>query len=570
MLRARLRVESVRRRAWSAPIDRRKVLRYKNLCSFSRTLARGPRQAARRRLGAWWAALLVAASVLPLAAGAPEHSQDGRKAGDPVERLESWIHSLERGRGEPTPRDEQLLQQLCADARLLCAAYPERSVEVARVFLLLACAQPAPAAYTEIQPPDPGSAVARAQEEGRDGLARTIRADASAARWLAADILARRSAPLEQRVAAANALRGLHLQPTRLALFAGGVDPQLALRAAALSALCGWSDPAVHRFLLDALQRNDRAPGWIPVRAIRKHFGEVTLRPGSPEEKELGGYLREALVSENWRRAFHALQLAPALHDPAAIPVLIEGLQAWNDRRSSGSGRLRIDGDITRELRRRSGRSIGPFAERWSAWWKARQSPNGSLPPDPAQVTSATFFGLRLVTDRVVFVLDRSGSMDQTFLTGPRTRYEEATEQLLALLTSLGPKARVRVILFSDETRVWGRDGREATASNLALLRTWMEANGPGGGTNLQPAVYEAVHASARGVPDLEALEEDTVVVLCDGETAEGPGWVGPFLEGPNEQAGLVYHCVQIGSEGDGTLEELALETGGDFVLVHG
>jgi hypothetical protein len=497
-------------------------------------------------------------------------AQNGRKPGDPVERLESWVHSLERGRGEPTPKDEQLLQQLCADARLLCAAFPERSTEVARAFLLLSSAQPSPAAYTEVRPPDPGTAVARVQAEGRDGLARTIQADSAAARWLAADVLARTSAPLEQRVAAARAIEGLHLQPTRLALFACGIDPQLALRAAALDALCGWQDPAVHRFLLDALQRNDRAPGWIPVRTVRRHFGEVTLEAASPEEKELAEYLRQALLSENWRRAFHALQLAPALQDSAAIPALIDGLEAWNARRASGGGRLRIDGDITRELRRRSGRSIGPFAERWAAWWKARQSPNGSLPPDPAQVTTSSFFGLRLVTDSVVFVLDRSGSMDQTFLTGPRTRYQEATEQLLALLTSLGPKARVRVILFSDETRVWGREPREATPVNLASLRTWMEANGPGGGTNLQPAVFEALHADASGTPDLEELEEDTVVVLCDGETAEGPSWVGPFLAGPNEQAGLVFHCVQIGSQGDGTLEELALETGGEFVLVQG
>jgi hypothetical protein len=493
-----------------------------------------------------------------------------RKTGDPVERLESWVHAMERSRSEPTPREEQLLQQLCADARLLCAAYPSRAVEVARAFLLLATAQPAPPSFVDPKPPLPGGAVDRAQAEGRDGLTRTLQADSAAARWLAADVLARTSAPLEQRIAAARSLEGMHLASTRLALFACGVDADRGLRAAAFRALCGWSDPGVHRFLLDGLRRNDREPGWVPAHLIRRHFGAVTLEAKSPEETELCDYVREALVSANWRRAYHALMLAPALRDDAAFPALIEGLAAWNARRAQGEGRLRIDGDITRELRRRSGRSIGPYADRWAAWWRSRQTPNGSLPPDPAQVTSAGFFGLRLVTDRVVFVIDRSGSMDAQFLTGPRSRYQEATEQLLVLLSSLGPTARVRVLLFSDDTRTWTKEPREATPANLAQLRSWMLSNGPGGGTNLQPAVLEALHVSERGIPDLDQLEEDTLVVLCDGETAEGPDWVEPFLAGPNEQAGVVFHCVQIGSAGDGTLEALAKGTGGEFVVVDG
>jgi hypothetical protein len=509
--------------------------------------------------------LLVSTGLDASAAGAQD-----RKAGDPVERLEVWIRSMERGRSEPTAKEEALLQQLCADARLLCAAFPSRAVEVAQAFLLLASAQPAPGAFAEAALPAPDSVVARVQAEGREGLARTVQADSDAARWLASDILARSSAPLEQRIAAAKSLADLHLPTTRLALFACGIDPDRTLRSAAIVALAGWPDANVHRFLLEALRRNDREPGWIPARLVRRHFAAVTLEAGSPEEASLTAYVREALVSENWRRSSQAMSLVAALQDQAAFPVLIEGLEIWNKRRARGEGRLRVDGDITRELRQRSGRSIGPYADRWAAWWKSRQSSNGAQPPDPAQVTTANFFGMRLVTDRVVFVIDRSGSMDGDFLTGPRSRYEEATEQLLALLSSLGPKARARVILFSDDTRTWGREPREATPVNLAQLRIWMEANGPGGGTNLQPAVYEAVRADARGMPDLELLEEDTVVVLCDGETAEGPGWVAPFLAGPNEEAGLVFHCVQIGSAGDGTLEELAVETGGDFVLVQG
>ena len=91
---------------------------------------------------------------------------------------------------------------------------------------------------------------------------------------------------------------------------------------------------------------------------------------------------------------------------------------------------------------------------------------------------------------------------------------------------------------------------------------------GPQGTTELEPAVREALRLDREGRPDLSELEADTVVVLCDGATAEGPAWVAPLLSGPNQEACVVFHCVQIGGGGDGTLEALAEGTGGTFVSV--
>jgi hypothetical protein len=59
------------------------------------------------------------------------------------------------------------------------------------------------------------------------------------------------------------------------------------------------------------------------------------------------------------------------------------------------------------------------------------------------------------------------------------------------------------------------------------------------------------------------------VIVLCDGETAESQQWVRPLLERVNQDACLVFHCVQIGSAGDGTLQRLAELSGGEFVQVE-
>jgi len=103
-------------------------------------------------------------------------------------------------------------------------------------------------------------------------------------------------------------------------------------------------------------------------------------------------------------------------------------------------------------------------------------------------------------------------------------------------------------------------------ATNLAQAERWLRRNGPDGGTQLFEGVRAALRLNRRGALDADAQEVDTVVVLCDGATAEGPGWVRPWLRANNEVAQLVFHCVQIGPSGDGTLEALAEATGGELV----
>ena len=73
-----------------------------------------------------------------------------------------------------------------------------------------------------------------------------------------------------------------------------------------------------------------------------------------------------------------------------------------------------------------------------------------------------------------------------------------------------------------------------------------------------------------RGDPDMERLEADTIVVLCDGETERGPRWVQPTLERVLPHHPLVFHCVLLGGRGDGTLRALAEGSGGSYLRVGG
>ena len=109
-----------------------------------------------------------------------------------------------------------------------------------------------------------------------------------------------------------------------------------------------------------------------------------------------------------------------------------------------------------------------------------------------------------------------------------------------------------------------------ATKSNVAAAAAWVLSNGAGGGTQLRAGVESALQLDARGLPQLELLEADTAIALCDGETAEGPSWVRPLLRRANDEARVMFHAVCIGGANDGALSALCSETGGDLVRVDG
>ena len=194
-----------------------------------------------------------------------------------------------------------------------------------------------------------------------------------------------------------------------------------------------------------------------------------------------------------------------------------------------------------------------------------------------ASFSKAEFFGLRPMTDRVTFVLDASGSMQEVFGAGTfsgsagggRTRLREAVTQMSRCLEQLGPKTRFSVVLFSDGARRWRMELQSATAANISAAGRWVLDVGPGGGTNLRPGIERAMRLK-KGQVDLDALEADTVIVLCDGETAEGAAWVRPFLRRHNDEARVLFHAVRIGGRDDGSLRSLCEESGGDFVQVDG
>jgi hypothetical protein len=259
---------------------------------------------------------------------------------------------------------------------------------------------------------------------------------------------------------------------------------------------------------------------------------------------------------------------------------LIEALPVWMERGEAGLQAKRIQGDLLDELHRRTGRKLGLHPERWRVLLEAVRKGELDLAaggPDSARpYTEASFFGLRPWTDRVVFVIDRSGSMSYPF--GPSalgedpaaatSRYEAAIAQMVSFLEQLGPQTRFDVVLFESAAQRWRRELVPVTRENLRSVASWAIAEDTGGGTHLRAGIELAAALKRDGSLDLAALEADTVIVLCDGDTDEGPGWVPAFLREINDEARLRFHAVQIGGSGDGTLRALCEGSDGDYLRV--
>lgn len=402
------------------------------------------------------------------------------------------------------------------------------------------------------------------------------RLDDRSARWIAREVLMiPRTHPRRRRIAAAWLLARERPAEGLMALIvvARGDDPALA--ELALAGLVGWDDPTVHDLFVQIWRDPPAGSRASALSACEAHFSGIRFFTSSPYEARLAELVKLRLASLVWQEASRAVALSAPLTDAVAVPLLIEGLGIWVGRGAAGRQSLRLQFEIVRALEGRSGRSIGLHVQRWETWWRAVR--NNEIPmvrvDDPDDPRSkAQFFGLRPMSDRIAFLIDRSGSMRDPFAAEGRTRseegwsrYDEAVQQMIEFLRVLGPACQFRVVVFSNGSDVWQKSLRAADERNLKSARSWLLGRPPDGGTNLRGGVERALDLK-RGEIDLEHLGVDTVVVLCDGATDRGPTWVEGFLERVNAEARIVFHCVQIGDFGDGTLEALARLTGGDFI----
>ncbi|MDA1195201.1 MAG: VWA domain-containing protein [Planctomycetota bacterium] len=161
-------------------------------------------------------------------------------------------------------------------------------------------------------------------------------------------------------------------------------------------------------------------------------------------------------------------------------------------------------------------KDLGWDPEDWKRWWKSRADLPAEIKAEPSS-SRTTYYGLQVYSDRVLFIVDLSGSM--AFPWGAetaKTRIGVAKAELLRALKSLDEKTLFNVIVFSDDVRPWRKNGEVlATEDAKARVVEWVEKTfeKPKGGTFMHAALETAFEQNP---------QVDTIFLLTDGLATDG------------------------------------------------
>lgn len=152
----------------------------------------------------------------------------------------------------------------------------------------------------------------------------------------------------------------------------------------------------------------------------------------------------------------------------------------------------------------------------WARWW-ANERDTFHLRELPVVTRHAygesrrTFYGLPIRGKRVLFILDRSGSM-----AGPG--FEKLRDQLASALDSARKQSKFDIVLFSSFTIRWRNAWTPITNGSIAAARKFVGGSSISGGTDVLCGIGEAfgrrVNGSLRrGAP----RRPDQLILITDG-----------------------------------------------------
>ena len=295
---------------------------------------------------------------------------------------------------------------------------------------------------------------------------------------------------------------------------------------------------------------------------------------------------RTAFKDGNWHVRAAAVDVLARTWTRDAIPVLLDGFEQAN-------GRLRLD--FMRALQTMTGEDLKWNPLNWKSWWSQHKEDLelGDQPEnwragvamtgkEKEQQNTDSFFGVPMVSNRVMFVMDFSGGMSSEVESGEyegQTKIEIAKQELGNTIKKLNKKKRFNVLVhqyrstFPPETRILspfkkGRALVPARPQAQAAAYRWvskLKASGWG-------AFYEAFRAATR------SPAVDTIVFLSDGKPTRGKfaGTTAVMddrffeqLQEMNRYRQVMIHTVLTGAKAGGTdadyLKRIADLTGGIF-----
>lgn len=335
--------------------------------------------------------------------------------------------------------------------------------------------------------------------------------------------------------------------------------------------------PVLREALIAVTRLTDGDPYWLEDVLKYSTAKQSEIRMGAAvalleiRTEDAVKRLLEMLDDGDWRVRVEVVEQVRLLRRAAAIPLIIERMDGETPR---------IARDMHLALRMISGVDHGPRSARWRAWWKG-EGASFRVPTTKVVIaaekdrqkrlkkstTRGTFYGLKVLSERVMFVVDRSGSMNSRAMlpkTAERkkkersTRFEVARDQMMNVIPGLSEKTLFNLVYFGSRIFPWEEELVKLDKKTRERLLKHVERAPMGGGTNVWAGLMFA----------FDDPRVDTIFLLTDGmpwggevtDTAD----IRARIERLNRTRKVAIHCVSVGRRSP-FLRRLAEENGGTY-----
>ena len=239
---------------------------------------------------------------------------------------------------------------------------------------------------------------------------------------------------------------------------------------------------------------------------------------------------------------------------------------------------------IYRQLIALTGQDFGPKPGEWREYWdvarggfaeaeKERIAAEKSskktfvLRADEKKAEEASYFGVEIVSRRLAFIIDCSGSMAQQVEVptegGDSTRVTKlhlARNELLNALTTLDKGVAFSLVSFNTNFQAFTKKPVKMGKSTFRKARRFVESLNAGGATNL----YDSLESV------LQAGDIDTVFLLSDGEPTAGKHTgaqrILDEIQRLNAGSQVTVHTIALGYQSD-LLRRLSKQNRGEYVV---
>lgn len=286
------------------------------------------------------------------------------------------------------------------------------------------------------------------------------------------------------------------------------------------------------------------------------------------------------LLSPSWEVRIAAVRALRKVRDLSSLAVLVDAMD-----RETG----RVKAEVRDALRDLTGMSWGYDSDTWRKWLGET---GGELVAAKAEGeaedegTGLHFYGIRSESDRVLFVLDVSGSMlwdlhkdDVEPQEGDLSRIKMLKQECLRAVAGLADGAKFNILVYAWEVKQWQSKPQVMNDKVRAEAREWVEGLQAVGATNLFGALKEGFKMAGVGASSkYYEPAVDTIFFMSDvGQegSRSGPSAgeiqntddILTFVREWNRLGKITVHAIGVGDGHDAAfMQALAEENGGRYV----